>query len=309
MQDKIINFFKKDRFAAENGIELIKVKQGYAAAEMKITDKHLNATGIVQGGAIFTLADLAFAAASNSYGTITLGVNANISYFNPAKGKILTAEAQEVNADSKLSNYCVDIFDENEVHIARFNAVGYRKKDKINFDEQSSKSTAKGIPVVCFVAASSGTGKTTFLEKLIKILDNRGYSIGFIKSDAHRIEMDKPGKDTWKMTQAGAKATAIISSEKFAVIHQTDTRKNLKDVAGFFENVDLIITEGFKREKHPYKIEIVRKEKGTKIVTNTDELLAVITDVDEIETCVPKFELNNAVGIADFLEEKFFKVN
>jgi molybdopterin-guanine dinucleotide biosynthesis protein MobB/phenylacetic acid degradation protein PaaD len=306
MQDKILNFFKKDKFAAVNGIELIEVKPGYAAAEMKITDKHLNAAGIVQGGAIFTLADFAFASASNSYGTITLGVNANISYFNPAKGKILTAEAQEVNAGSKLSNYCVDIFDENEVHIARFNALGYRKKDKIDFEEQSIKSKIKGIPVVCFVAGSSGTGKTTFLEKLIKVLDNRGYNIGFIKSDAHRIELDKPGKDTWKMTQAGAKAAAIISSEKFAVIQQTGNRKKLKDVAGIIENVDLIIAEGFKREKHPYKIELVRKEKGTKIVTESDELLAVITDVEELEVSVPKFELNDVAGVADFLEKNFF---
>lgn len=134
MSEDISNFFKKDRFADFVGIKLVEVKPGYARACMTITDQHLNAVNIVQGGAIFTLADFAFAAASNSHGQVSLGINANISYFKPAKGKVLTAEAKEISASKKLANYNVDIFDEDMQIIARFTGMVYRKKDMIEFE-------------------------------------------------------------------------------------------------------------------------------------------------------------------------------
>lgn len=134
MSEDIINFFKRDRFAELAGIKLIEAKPGYARAKMTITDQHLNAVNIVQGGAIFTLADFAFAAASNSHGQVSLGINANISYFQPPKGKTLTAEAKEISASNKLANYNVDIFDEDTQIIARFSGMVYRKKDRIELD-------------------------------------------------------------------------------------------------------------------------------------------------------------------------------
>jgi len=131
MNDKIGHFFENDRFAALVGIKLVKVEPGYAVAKLEVSDQHLNATNIVQGGVTFTLADFAFAAASNSHGQIALGINANISYFKPPKGKILTAEAREISANNKLASYNVDIFDETKELIARFTGTVYRKKDKI----------------------------------------------------------------------------------------------------------------------------------------------------------------------------------
>lgn len=134
MSNDIMSFFKNDRFAASVGIKLVEVKLGYAKANMEITDKHLNAVNIVQGGVIFTLADFAFAAASNTNGQVALGINANISYFQPPKGKILLAEAKEISANNKIANYNVDIFDEDKQIIARFTGMAYRKKDKLEFD-------------------------------------------------------------------------------------------------------------------------------------------------------------------------------
>ena len=130
MTNKVMDFLAHDRFAALAGIKLVQVEAGYAVAEMKIEDKHLNAVGIVQGGATFTLADYAFAAASNSSGFIALGVNANITYFQAPRGKVLTAEAKEVHANSKLASYNVDIFDENKELVARFTGMVYKKKDR-----------------------------------------------------------------------------------------------------------------------------------------------------------------------------------
>lgn len=127
MDKDMIRFVENDRFAAYVGIKLIKVEHGYAMAKMEITDNHLNGVNIVQGGAIFTLADYAFAAACNSKGVATLGINANISYFKSPEGKVLTAEAKEVSSTKKLCVYNVDVFDENKELVASFSGTGYIK--------------------------------------------------------------------------------------------------------------------------------------------------------------------------------------
>jgi len=127
MDTDLIKFVEKDRFAAYVGVKLVKVDPGHAVAKMEITDNHLNGVNLVQGGAIFTLADYAFAAASNSRGLVTLGINASISYFKSPKGRFLTAEATEVSSQKKLCGYNVDVFDENSDLIARFYGTGYIK--------------------------------------------------------------------------------------------------------------------------------------------------------------------------------------
>ena len=132
MSYDLMSYFEKDRFAAYIGIKLIEVKPGYAKANMEITDKHFNAANIIQGGVIFTLADFVFEAASNSYGQVSLGINANISYFQTSKGKMLIAEAKEISASKKIASYNVDIFNEYKETIARFTGMVYRKKDKLN---------------------------------------------------------------------------------------------------------------------------------------------------------------------------------
>lgn len=133
MNNQIKSFFEKDRFAAYVGIRLVEVGPGYAVTEMEIADHHLNAVDIVQGGATFTLADFAFAVASNSHGQLSLGINVNITYFKPPQGKILTAEAKEVSASPKLATYNVDIFDEKKELVARFTGTVYRKKEQLEF--------------------------------------------------------------------------------------------------------------------------------------------------------------------------------
>lgn len=131
INDKVIKLLENDRFATFIGIELVKVEPGYAEAKMDISEKHLNGVNIIQGGAIFTLADFAFAAASNACGQVTVGINANIAYFQTSKGKTLIAEAKEVAASRKISNYTVDVFNENKDHIAQLSITGYKKNEKI----------------------------------------------------------------------------------------------------------------------------------------------------------------------------------
>jgi acyl-CoA thioesterase len=127
MDKEMIKFVENDKFAAYTGIKIVKADAGYALTQMEITENHMNGVNIVQGGAIFTLADYAFAVASNSKGSSTLGINANILYFKSPKGKVLTAEAKEVYSGRKLCNYNVDIFDDDHELVARFTATGYIK--------------------------------------------------------------------------------------------------------------------------------------------------------------------------------------
>lgn len=130
MEDKIKKYFQQDRFAALAGIRLMEAKPGYALAEMEITENHFNAVGVVQGGAIFTLADFAFAAASNSYGFVALAINVNISFYRAGQGKKLTAEAREITANKKLASYQVDIYNDSRELVAGFTGMVYRKQEK-----------------------------------------------------------------------------------------------------------------------------------------------------------------------------------
>ncbi|AKB44795.1 MULTISPECIES: PaaI family thioesterase [Methanosarcina] len=132
----IKDFLKNDNFAAISGIEILEASPGYAKARMNIEEKHLNALKTVQGGAIFTLADLTFAAASNAYGNVAVAINANISFVKAATGKTLTAEAKETSINPKISTYTVNITDDKGDLVAIFHGMGYRKK--ISLDELSS---------------------------------------------------------------------------------------------------------------------------------------------------------------------------
>ncbi len=124
-------FFKNDRFAAANGIELMEVSAGRARVKMEITENHLNGVNIVHGGAIFTLADLAFAAASNSHGTVAVAINASIWYVKAAMEGTLFAEAREVSMNPKLATYTIEVTDQTGELIASFQGMVYRKQQSI----------------------------------------------------------------------------------------------------------------------------------------------------------------------------------
>lgn len=121
------DFFQNDRFANYVGVELLEASPGKAKARLQIGDHHRNAAGVVHGAAIFSLADLAFAVASNSHGPLALGVNVAISYLKAAVSGTLTAEAEEVALTAKLGTYAVRVVDEQGTPIALFQGTVYRK--------------------------------------------------------------------------------------------------------------------------------------------------------------------------------------
>ncbi|MDA8187897.1 MAG: molybdopterin-guanine dinucleotide biosynthesis protein B [Dehalococcoidales bacterium] len=161
------------------------------------------------------------------------------------------------------------------------------------------------VPIIC-VVGKSDAGKTTFLEKLIPELSRRGYRVGTVKHDVHGFDIDKPGKDSWKHKQAGSTAVVISSPEKLAIIKRTEREQTLDEIALLVgEDVDIILTEGFKRSNKP-KIEISRREKGTELLCDERELVAVVADND-FDIRVPQFGLDDATGVADLLERRFLR--
>lgn len=127
--DDLRAFFQRDAFAAANGIRLVTAGEGRAAAEMEITARHLNGIGVVQGGAVFTLADLAFAAAVHSRGRVALAIHCTISFLRAAKEGILRAEAEEVSCGERIALYRVRVSDGSGQTVAVFDGTAYRKRE------------------------------------------------------------------------------------------------------------------------------------------------------------------------------------
>ena len=132
--ERVKKFIQNDRFAKYIGIELLDVSRGSAKARMKIEDHHLNAANVVHGSAIFGLADLVFAVASNSHGKISLGINLSVSYVKAAREGILFAEAKEVSKNSKLGTYAIEVTDEAGDIIAILQGTVYRKTQELGED-------------------------------------------------------------------------------------------------------------------------------------------------------------------------------
>ena len=159
------------------------------------------------------------------------------------------------------------------------------------------------VPVVSFVG-NSGVGKTTFLEKLIRVLKARGYRVAAVKHDAHRFEIDYPGKDSWRLTQAGSDVTIISSRDKLALIERPETERSLGDLIQMVSGrVDIVVTEGY-RGAAAMKIEVSRKAHSHVLTARLDDLIAIVTD-ERFDYQVPQFELEDAPGVADFLEQRF----
>ncbi|MBN1140541.1 MAG: PaaI family thioesterase [Deltaproteobacteria bacterium] len=124
-------FSNEDKFARHCGIELLELRPGWARTAMKIGPHHLNGARTVHGGAIFTLADFAFAAASNSHGPLAMGINNSVSFFKAVKEGTLYAEAKEESRHPRLASYSVRITDDGGDTVALFQGMVYRKQESI----------------------------------------------------------------------------------------------------------------------------------------------------------------------------------
>lgn len=161
------------------------------------------------------------------------------------------------------------------------------------------------IPVISIVSNKSNMGKTTVICKIIGELKSRGYRVATIKHHWGDFNIDYPGKDSWKHREAGADTVVVSSPTKMAIIEKVKEAYKLDNIIEKIENVDIIITEGYKDENKP-KIEIIRKGISEAIISRQDELFAIVTDFS-LEVKVPQFEFNQLDELVNLIEEEFLK--
>ena len=153
-------------------------------------------------------------------------------------------------------------------------------------------------PLITFVGLS-GTGKTTYLERLIPRLKARGLRLALVKHDAHRFEMDRPGKDTWRFAQAGADVVAISSAAQAAILERPVEELTLDQLISRLPPADLILTEGYKSEDNP-KIELHRQCLGRPLLAPEEQLLAVVTD-EPVPVSVRQLSFDDLEGCVDVI--------
>ncbi len=156
------------------------------------------------------------------------------------------------------------------------------------------------IPPVISVVAKSGTGKTTLIEKLIPELRRYGLRVGVLKHHSHTTSFDVPGKDTYRLAEAGAEVVVGASAVQTAVFIQRSGSDDLHaTIHRFLADMDVVLTEGYKCGSFP-KIEVHRAERSQDLLCEPDELLLIATD-EPLDVPVPQFDLNDVAGISSWL--------
>ncbi len=162
------------------------------------------------------------------------------------------------------------------------------------------------VPIVSIVGKSD-SGKTTLLIKIIPILKERGYRVGTVKHDVHGFEMDREGKDTYRHFHCGADGVLISSPKKMALIKRVESEASLSEFAEqYFSDMDIVLTEGFKSRDKP-KIEVYRSAVHEKPLCGPDDNRVAIASDTPVDVDCPRFDINDAEAIADFIEERFLK--
>jgi molybdopterin-guanine dinucleotide biosynthesis adapter protein len=156
------------------------------------------------------------------------------------------------------------------------------------------------MPPVITIVGNSNSGKTTLVEKLIPELKRRGYRVGTIKHAHHGFSMDQKGKDTYRHRAAGADAVLAASPGQIALVKST-TVENLDSLLPYFQDMDIVLVEGFKKEKKP-KIEVFRSQiHQAPLFPEDDLLVAVVTD-SPFSAKVPVFQFDDIQAICDLIE-------
>jgi molybdopterin-guanine dinucleotide biosynthesis protein B len=154
------------------------------------------------------------------------------------------------------------------------------------------------------LAGWSGSGKTTLVTSVIPVLVGRGLKVATVKHAHHDFDTDQPGKDSWLHRQAGSSEVAIVSSRRWAIVHELreEPEPPLAEILARLSPVDLVIVEGFKRHAHP-KLEVFRAAIGKPLLHPDDDcIVAVATDAPLPEAQVPVLMLSDVEGIANVLQ-------
>jgi molybdopterin-guanine dinucleotide biosynthesis protein B len=158
------------------------------------------------------------------------------------------------------------------------------------------------------IVGAHNSGKTTFIEKVIRKLKSKGYRIVAIKHDPKgKAKTDTEGKDSWKFQEAGADQVILVSPTKITTFNKVENEPVPFEIIEKFadKSADLVILEGFKWYKGFDKFEVIRKEENRELLLkDSNELKGVITDYYNFN---PSFNINNENEFVEFLEEKYLK--
>lgn len=158
------------------------------------------------------------------------------------------------------------------------------------------------MPALFTFAAYSGTGKTTYIEKLIKELTSRGVRVGAIKNDGHDVfEMDKRGKDSFRFHEAGAQVVALRSPSRAMIMSYMPL--DAEEIMRNMQNTDIVISEGYLAGSEN-NICIYRADSGKGLKLSGEECVAVVTDTPLETGATPQFPLDEPSALADYLIEK-----
>ncbi len=161
----------------------------------------------------------------------------------------------------------------------------------------------EGTPVV-LIAGWSGSGKTTLVEKLLPALKQKNFKVGTVKHHHGDLELDKPGKDSWRHRKAGADKTVIASPDSVGMVMTIDHEPILDELISLMSDMDIVVVEGYKMEKRP-KIEIFRSAVHEKPRFLEDPNLIAVASDTELDLPVPVFDLDNPEKLADFILQYF----
>ena len=158
----------------------------------------------------------------------------------------------------------------------------------------------KHIPVLAIVGYSN-SGKTTLMEKLIAALSAEGLDVCTMKHSHHQPEMDTPGKDSWRHKHAGAKGSLLVGSERLLMVADIQKPLTPQEMAdAYFPHADLVLVEGY-ASMPCAKIEVVREARSVAMRCKPSELIAVVTDMQDLHVNIPKLDLNNTQQLATFI--------
>jgi len=158
---------------------------------------------------------------------------------------------------------------------------------------------------VISIVGHSGSGKTTLVEKLIRELCARGVKVATIKHAHHKVELDTPGKDSFRYKDAGAVMSMLLTRDALQLVADATEQREPEQLAQrFLRESDLVLAEGFSHAPGA-KIEVLRRacDQPPRCAIE-DGLIAIVTDMDEVYPQLPHFALDDVSGIVDFILQR-----
>ena len=155
------------------------------------------------------------------------------------------------------------------------------------------------------VTGWKNSGKTTLLTRLVSEFARRGFNVSTVKHAHHEFDIDTPGTDSFRHREAGAREVVIVSGNRWALMHELrdEVEPSMEDAIGRLSPCDLVLVEGYKREAHP-KIEARRTNsaRATPLAPDDPSILAVAADHETDTGALPRFDIDDIAGIADFIQ-------